>query len=1212
MRDSTIEMNQSKPPIAMCLTMACALFLFSTTNTHGQVWRPSDPVPGWSLTQFTTDNGLAQNSVAAMVQTRDGYIWLGTFGGLVRFDGIRFTTFNLATTPALRSNRILSLFESESGDLWTGTTHGGVTRFRNGEFTAYDETVGAPRGPVRTIAQDNDGAIWFAGRDLVRLANGAFENIGAKVGMPTTSAAWSVRFGADATTWVATAEGLGRIVDGSWIPVIHDIPNASPDSQFIGEFPDGGLWASGPNWLACVDHGTPFERNCKESIGGVFAAIRDRGGNYWIGSKLGVFRYLGKKEDQGAPCTIALESFFPSDFLNRVGEVRSLLEDREGNFWVGTDGNGLFRLRQREFSLLPLPDGITGVQTRAIEDDETGGVWLRTFDKIFRYENGQYMPASVAQDIPRISSVKSAHGGGLWIAHEKSRLSRVHGEEIKTFNHDLGAIRDLAEDQAGSVWISSPTGLSRFGGGGFQTVASAQDLWTSELPGPLFVASNGTVWISGGRSLSAYHHGSPKTGLSEALDLGADIRSFHESGDGSLWVTTYGAGLVRLHDGKIARFTAARGLPDDSLGKVLQDDVGNLWINSNHGVFRVSLAELNQRAEDASTLENVRILQTGESHGSHGVRTPDGRLWFSTLSGVVIIDPNKAAPSTAPPGPVVEQVVFDNKFMDHRTNIAAPPGDGRLEIRYTAPGYVTPDQIRFRYRLDGFDTQWVDAGTIREAVYTNLPPGNYQFRLRACNIDGLWSEDRTVLDIAFAPHFYQTQWFAGLSILFIITVALSAHSLRTHRMRERNVRLQRQKEALETLNTQLSEARIAADSASQAKTDFLSNMSHEIRTPMTAILGYTDILLGELDFTVATPSHIDHLRTIRRNGGHLLTILNDILDLSKIEAGKIQVENMSCRPVELVADVCRLMNIRSAEKKIRLDFEFDGLIPQAIQTDPTRLRQILLNMIGNAIKFTNAGGVRVVVSFTEQTEPPSMLFDVIDTGIGMSAEDMKGLFEPFQQGDSSTTRRFGGTGLGLTISKRLAGILGGELVLVHTQPGIGSRFRLTIACGELDGVPMVAASATSSKPPCQSTKDQPADQKIEARVLLAEDSDDNQHLISHFLKKAGATLVLAENGQLAVDVVRTSEASGMPFDAILMDMQMPVMDGYAATRAIRNAGYRGPIIALTAHAMPQDRDRCLEAGCDEYLTKPIDRARLIRVINSMLAEKSTKAAVSVS
>ncbi len=398
-------------------------------------------------------------------------------------------------------------------------------------------------------------------------------------------------------------------------------------------------------------------------------------------------------------------------------------------------------------------------------------------------------------------------------------------------------------------------------------------------------------------------------------------------------------------------------------------------------------------------------------------------------------------------------------------------------------------------------------------------------------------------------------------------------------------------------NQVLQQANAAAQSATRSKSEFLANMSHELRTPMTSILGYTDLLWEQAKSTDAQPAQLEMLQTIHRNGEHLLTIVNDILDISKIEAGKMTVEKIAFSPWQLVVDVASLMRPRATDKNLRFELQCIGPIPKTIRSDPTRVRQILINLIGNAIKFTRTGSVRLTVNMADSTDVPAsrLRFEVADSGIGMTAAQMDKLFQAFSQADTSTTRQFGGTGLGLLISKRLAVMLGGDID-VSSIHGKGSCFAVTVQTGPLTGVELLDPTQKDETNTQRPTGRAKALAGLEGRILLAEDGLDNQRLISLVLRKAGATVTVAENGRIAYEKAVLAAKTGEPFDVILMDMQMPEMDGYTATRKLREDGYQAPIIALTAHAMSGEQEKCLDAGCDDYATKPIDRPALLALI----------------
>lgn len=426
---------------------------------------------------------------------------------------------------------------------------------------------------------------------------------------------------------------------------------------------------------------------------------------------------------------------------------------------------------------------------------------------------------------------------------------------------------------------------------------------------------------------------------------------------------------------------------------------------------------------------------------------------------------------------------------------------------------------------------------------------------------------------------------------------------RARELAESEEALRRQQALLQEQAGELAAAKARAEEANRAKSDFLANMSHEIRTPMTAILGFADVLLEEGDANKAPASRIRDLRTIKRNAEHLLEIINDILDISKIESGNMSVEKIRFSPMQIISEAVTLMRGRAEAKNLSLDAAYLSPIPETIESDPTRFRQVLINLMSNAVKFTEVGGVSLRIRMQKNpTGEPQLHVQVVDTGIGMTEDQMNRLFRAFSQADSSTTRRFGGTGLGLMISRRLARMMGGDVV-VESSSGEGSVFSFAVETGALDGIPLVreVGGRAEAMPDGPAGADGAGPFRLNVRVLLAEDGPDNQRLISFHLRKAGAQVEIVENGQIAVERAMKAERESQPFDVILMDMQMPVVDGYEASRLLRQKGYRGPIIALTAHAMSGDREKCIEAGCTGYATKPIDRNALIAQIQENLS-----------
>jgi PAS domain S-box-containing protein len=490
-------------------------------------------------------------------------------------------------------------------------------------------------------------------------------------------------------------------------------------------------------------------------------------------------------------------------------------------------------------------------------------------------------------------------------------------------------------------------------------------------------------------------------------------------------------------------------------------------------------------------------------------------------------------------------------------------------------------------RLHPADQQRIGSHAQRYANATTPIREEYQIRYQ----DGSW---RYRIDRA-APILDSK----GRAVRWIGTCTdITARRQAEEELRRANLRLKEQTALANAMADQ-------ATAANRSKSEFLANMHHEIRTPMTAIRGFAEILRDETLCCPACPEssvcstrrqNREYIGTICRNTEYLLSLINDILDLSRIEAGGLAVERIVCCPSSVVAEAESLMRVRAEAKGLDFTIKYESRVPESILSDPTRLRQIVINLLSNAVKFTETGSIRLLIRHVAG-QCPTMEFDVCDTGVGMRPEEVARVFQPFTQADTSTTRRFGGSGLGLTISKRLAQLLGGDVAIVHTDPGVGARFRLTVAAPAPDNARMIDDQrCVVGALPAVSTSAGVPDAKLEGRILLAEDGPDNQRLISFLLKKVGAEVTIVENGTSAVDAALSAQGIENPFDVILMGMQMPVMDGYEATRILRARRYAGFIIALTAHAMASDRQKCLDAGCDDFISKPINRCALVEML----------------
>jgi len=991
-----------------------------------------------------------------MAQTPDGYLWFGTFSGLVRFDGVKFTVFDRGNTPELPSAGVVNLHLDRRGWLWVSTLKGTAV-LAEGKWRTFGTNDGWAGNYVRTFSERRNGDLLLTTFDgaVLEFVNGRLSQLPPPPGRPGSGYLGQVD--AVGQWWVVQFHFIGRWDGQRWEQTVAPpTVNASVDKLGLAASRDGGMWLFLTNSVRKYRGGSEVSRlELPEPLHNVWCISEDSRSNLWICTSLdGIRRVSPAGEVRGWSTTNGLAK----------DSTRFVFEDRENNLWVGTSGGGLQRFKPRRFRGLGIEGRASPPVVSSVSPSAAGDVWVATDgDGLFRWTDSRatkvvlpHQPESTS-DINYVRSVIEDRLGRVWVGTNRRGLwlfDKGGPHLIPAADAGGENVTTLFEDSRGRVWLAGGEAASVYEDGKIRVLGSQQGL----PRGPVRCFgedSRGVVWLAQEDGVFRFEDG---RFVLLKDDTGSPLRNIgclQGDASGAMWMGSYTRGLIRWREGKLATVGAASGLPVSAIYSIVEDRRAFWWMTSNAGVVRASLAELRAAAGSPSARIHCQVMDS--SDGLPGsdfpytgqptvARDRAGRLWFATSKGVAVIDPEKFSVNQVPPPTSIEEVSYFLPKSGARNGgqmqlrppflekVSLPPGCRRIEIHYSGLSLVAAEKVRFQFKLEGEDVDWHEVGTRRVAYYYDLPPREYVFRVRAANNDGIWNESGTSLALSLQPFLWQTWWFRIGAVVALVSLGSFVTGWRVHRRHQR--------ELAELERTRLQQAEMAHLSRVSMLGELSGSLAHELNQPLTAILSNAQ---AAQRFLASEQVDLNELREILADIVEEDKRAGEVIRRLRLLFKKGEAQRLPLDLNDVVQEVLKLTRSDLLNQGVTAHTELAPELP-AVLGDRVQLEQVLLNLVMNAcdaMRETPAEQRRIVLR-TEVVDGEAICVSLADWGRGVPLEQLENVFQPF------FTTKGQGMGLGLSICRTIMSAHGGKLWAARNEAGPGAAFYFTLPIANLE------------------------------------------------------------------------------------------------------------------------------------------------------------------